>query len=425
MSTQDPTTDYAKALALFSKMPGPKPFNLIDPATDFRNRMNPNVKSGMVSSTVDVTPQPKQWSTNPFLGLVHDNQAKTQDELARQQRRVAAQGMVNGLGNVVKSLFSAYGASKGAPISPVKGTSQLDIARMDELWNQQMNQEQRANAEQLQLMLQDYQYNRGNEEWMNRWKMQSDESDKDRQAQWKQNELTRQENSKDRMLYLETQRQLSKDQALELEKLKSQNKSQFWDETLPDKENLARLAGAIRSGQIDQQGNIQSGLIDQRGDKQKEVNAEKPSSKQAYFTPKDSKGQDYNLNEGDFLTTVDLLQNIQDKNQEPILDKKGKPTGQYKTLDERYKGLENADLTTTDGRKTAVNKYFKYLHGDNLKAQQTSSTQAAPLITPPSTTTTQSKQDNRLIQLQNDPAFKALTKEQQQALLQKAQISYR
>lgn len=130
---------------------------------------NPIAAPKMASSIVDFKKPGPNYSYQSIYDLLDLQEAKSQEELARQQRRVAAQGMVNGLGNVVKSLFSAYGASKGAPISPVKGTSQQDNARMDELWNAQMNMDQRQNAQKLQLMLEDMRTKQETQQYWDRY----------------------------------------------------------------------------------------------------------------------------------------------------------------------------------------------------------------------------------------------------------------
>jgi hypothetical protein len=393
----DPTTDYEKALALFSKMPGAKPFSLIDPAKDFRNApkwnpalSNPNIKTGMVSSVVDVKPQRKQWSTNALLGLVNDNQVKTQEELARQQRRVAAQGMVNGLGNVMKSLFSAYGASKGAPISPVKGTSQLDIARMDELWNQQMNLEQRANAEKLQLMLEDVRNNRTTEEYWQRYaQQQQDEQNRD---------VRNFEQQKTLYGMNETRQKEISDQNFEHNKVLYGIKSTE-QQALADQKEAARVAELEKYGKF----SPKSASASMTPEEKLQFEAEKAKQKK-FFSIGDT-----DLTEGQYNETLTTIEQLKNDNAVPVLNKKGKNTGEVTYKDPRFKVLDDIDMSTKIGQDKAIRTYYKILNEQTETPTQPGVSAGQPATVP---TAGKGKElsfqefGTRLEQTMSDPVFR-------------------
>jgi hypothetical protein len=330
MTTQDPTTDYEQALALFSKMPKPKPFTLIDPAKDFRNA--PKWKPGMVSSIVDIQKPPATAKTkNPLLDIINDQQMQTEDEVARQQRRVAAQGMVNGLSNVVKSLFSAYGANKGAPIHPVKDTSPQDNARSDQLWNQQMSLQQRNNAEKLQVMLEDVRHQRTNDEYWQRYNQQQEDEERKDIRNWGQQKQA---------ILLSADNQRTQNAAYEqrqaiLENLRHQNDLKEIEARKKADEEIYNRYGKFAP---------------------KAASTTKPKEEQTYFSV-----GDINLTEGQYNEDLTALEALQAQNSEPVLSKKGKSTGELKYKDERFKGLENIDMSTKLGQDKAIRTYHKIL----------------------------------------------------------------
>jgi hypothetical protein len=129
----------------------------------------------MVSGYPDLGPaKPKAYSANDIWNSILGQEKQSAEEIARQQRRAAASSMVNSFGNLAKALFSAYGASVGAPISQIQSTTPADQTRMDRLWELERSQKAKANTEKLQLMLDDLRYGRSLEESLRRFDQQKE-----------------------------------------------------------------------------------------------------------------------------------------------------------------------------------------------------------------------------------------------------------
>lgn len=193
----------------------------------------------MVSGYPDLGPaKPKAYSANDIWNSILGQEKQSAEEIARQQRRAAASSMVNSFGNLAKSLFSAYGASVGAPISQIQSTTPADQARMDRLWDLERSQKAKANTEKLQLMLEDLRYGRSLEESLRRFDQQKELQESQFTQQDKQNEnyLTRLDRQNENMIARQDlQNQQIWDRQRDLEELRNQNRDNNQEpEKVPD-----------------------------------------------------------------------------------------------------------------------------------------------------------------------------------------------
>ncbi|MDD3962232.1 MAG: hypothetical protein PHT77_10260 [Bacteroidales bacterium] len=182
----------------------------------------------MVSGYPDLGPaKPKAYSANDIWNSILGQEKQSAEEIARQQRRAAASSMVNSFGNLAKALFSAYGASVGAPISQIQSTTPADQTRMDRLWELERSQKAKANTEKLQLMLDDLRYGRSLEESLRRFDQQKELQESQFIQQDKQNEnyLTRLDRQNENMIarqYLQNKQIW--DRQRDLEELRNKNR---------------------------------------------------------------------------------------------------------------------------------------------------------------------------------------------------------
>ena len=182
----------------------------------------------MVSGYPDLGPaKPKAYSANDIWNSILGQEKQSAEEIARQQRRAAASSMVNSFGNLAKALFSAYGASVGAPISQIQSTTPADQTRMDRLWELERSQKAKANTEKLQLMLDDLRYGRSLEESLRRFDQQKELQESQFTQQDKQNEnyLTRLDRQNENMIarqYLQNKQIW--DRQRDLEELRNKNR---------------------------------------------------------------------------------------------------------------------------------------------------------------------------------------------------------
>lgn len=330
----------------------PNPYNPVTPVG--MQNLTPSVPGQIPNSyQPNLAPSQNDADLLNVYAMLFGNNQKSQDEIDRERQRLAGVSAVNTVGQGIKAINDALSALNGVPIRPDNGQAnqqvQQQLARLREQQTQEYNKQNQANLQmvmsQYQAKLKDKDYNRA----------LADEKAKNEQN-FKNNKV----------LY-----GVKSDAQIALENQKAQNRSQFWDNTLSDKENLAILAGKIRSGQIDQQGNIQSGLINQRGEVQKGVNAEKPltaeKNRKAKTYIKDANGNSVPIMEEDYYPMIANLQGIKNIPDVKELDKHGNPTGNWLPADKRYEGIKHFDLSKPEEQKAALHKYGKYLQENTNK----------------------------------------------------------
>ena len=199
----------------------------------------------MATSIVDVKPKAYEAGPNPILKLLEDNQAKSAEENARQQRRVATQGLINSFGNVAKSMFANYGASQGAPISKVQTTSDADNARLDKLKSEKISMDQKYNSDAMQIMLEDYRRAENKQQWLEQRGMQQADIKAAKEEQYEYNRQL----AKDAAEYRRQDKADTITQTNEYKREQSerdiQSKKDAAEQRHKDEMDLARLRGGV------------------------------------------------------------------------------------------------------------------------------------------------------------------------------------
>jgi len=115
------------------------------------------------------------YSVNPFEELFRQEQLRSQEEIEKEQRRLAARSAVNSLGLIVRTLANLYGASKGAIVGPVQDTVSPQISQeLSALKERKYNEQRQQNAQRLQLALNEYSRAQNTQDWLNRFALQQE-----------------------------------------------------------------------------------------------------------------------------------------------------------------------------------------------------------------------------------------------------------
>lgn len=115
------------------------------------------------------------YTANPFEQMFLQERQRSQEEIEKEQRRLAARSTVNSLGMIVKTLANLYGASKGAIVNPVQDTISPQISQeLSALKERKYNEERQQHAQKLQLALNEYSRTQDRNEYLNRFNLQQD-----------------------------------------------------------------------------------------------------------------------------------------------------------------------------------------------------------------------------------------------------------
>jgi hypothetical protein len=115
------------------------------------------------------------YTANPFEQLFLQEKQRSQEEIEKEQRRLAARSTVNSLGMIVKTLANLYGASKGAIVNPIQDTVSPQISQeLSVLKERKYNQERQQHTQKLQLALNEFSRTQDQNEYLNRFNLQQE-----------------------------------------------------------------------------------------------------------------------------------------------------------------------------------------------------------------------------------------------------------
>ena len=342
-----------------------KPATKVDPALGYNpdlllkgQQRQQELKNTMATSIVDVKPEtPSPLKTPSPWDFLMQSQAQSQEMLDRQKRRQAASSVTGSLANVVQSLFSAYGANQGAPISPVQNQRPQDQQRENALYNTEMALQQRDQAQKLQLILEDYQRKIADEQYQSRYGQQRE----------------------DRLSDVEAQNSREDQRFKDVNKIEEERRNKLWErENELYKKKLEDIENQRKQGLIDKE-QAAKFSTDENIRFQKALKTIYPDYRDArdYASsirkPKIYLNDDretVGLYEEDFGQVVDWIEDQYNNPKEVTTGRGRKAKTEYEY---DIPELENVDLSTAYGREKAVRNHYK----DFIKAQRGQTQQEA------------------------------------------------